>query len=212
MDTSISILFLTALTIGVTHVILGPDHYLPFIVSSKAGKWSLPKTMFITMITGIGHVIGSVVLGLLGVLLSLNLQRLEIIESIRGDWAGWLLTFFGFVYLIWALFKMNHGHTHKIDGQKFNSTPWILFIIFALGPCEPLIPLLIYPAAKGNFISVIMVALIFSVSTIFTMMIAVYLGYYGLSLVKLQKLDKYAHVLAGTAIFLSGIAVTFLGL
>lgn len=212
MDTSINILFLTALTIGVTHVILGPDHYLPFIVLSKAGKWSLPKTMFITMITGIGHVIGSVVLGLLGVLLSLNLQRLEIIESIRGDWAGWLLTFFGFVYLIWALFNMNHGHTHKIDGQKFNSTPWILFIIFALGPCEPLIPLLIYPAAKGNFISVIMVALIFSVSTIFTMMIAVYLGYYGLSLVKLQKLDKYAHVLAGTAIFLSGIAVTFLGL
>lgn len=212
MDTSINILFLTALTIGVTHVILGPDHYLPFIVLSKAGRWSLPKTMFITMITGIGHVIGSVVLGLLGVLLSLNLQRLEIIESIRGDWAGWLLTFFGFVYLIWALFNMNHGHTHKIDGQKFNSTPWILFIIFALGPCEPLIPLLIYPAAKGNFISVIMVALIFSVSTIFTMMIAVYLGYYGLSLVKLQKLDKYAHVLAGTAIFLSGIAVTFLGL
>ncbi|MBT9165071.1 MAG: hypothetical protein DDT23_01086 [candidate division WS2 bacterium] len=100
MDTSISILFLTALTIGVTHVILGPDHYLPFIVLSKAGKWSLTKTMLITMICGVGHVIGSVVLGFLGVLLSMNLQRLEIIESIRGDWAGWLLTFFGFVYLV----------------------------------------------------------------------------------------------------------------
>ena len=30
-------------------------------------------------------------------------------------------------------------------------TTWSLFIIFILGPCEPLVPLMIVPALAGSF-------------------------------------------------------------
>ncbi|MFC1674536.1 hypothetical protein ACFL1K_01385 [Candidatus Omnitrophota bacterium] len=31
----------TALSIGFLHTLFGPDHYLPFIVMSKARQWSM---------------------------------------------------------------------------------------------------------------------------------------------------------------------------
>ena len=39
MNDSIALLSVTAISIGFFHTILGPDHYLPFIVLSEA-KWT----------------------------------------------------------------------------------------------------------------------------------------------------------------------------
>jgi len=47
----------------------------------------------------------------------------------------------------------SHAHVHE-EGSGANITPWALFIIFVLGPCEPLIPILMYPAAKQSFASI----------------------------------------------------------
>ena len=63
MDNELLLLALTAASLGFIHTALGPDHYLPFIVLSKARNWSVPKTMWITFISGVGHVGGSVVIG-----------------------------------------------------------------------------------------------------------------------------------------------------
>ncbi|MBI5010716.1 MAG: hypothetical protein HZB98_13960 [Bacteroidia bacterium] len=45
MDNSIALLSVTAVSLGFLHTLLGPDHYLPFIVISLAKKWSLKKTI-----------------------------------------------------------------------------------------------------------------------------------------------------------------------
>jgi hypothetical protein len=47
-----------------------------------------------------------------------------------------------------------------------NVTPWALFIIFILGPCEALIPLFMYPAAQNSNGVVIMVAIVFGLVTL----------------------------------------------
>ena len=39
----------------------------------------------------------------------------------------------------------------------------ILFTIFVFGPCEPLIPILMYPAAKSSVAGMLLVAGVFSV-------------------------------------------------
>jgi len=67
MDNSIALLSVTAVSLGFIHTILGPDHYLPFIVLSEARKWTTKKTMFITFLCGLGHVLSSVILGLIGI-------------------------------------------------------------------------------------------------------------------------------------------------
>jgi sulfite exporter TauE/SafE len=49
-------------------------------------------------------------------------------------------------------------------------TPWVLFTIFLFGPCEPLIPLVMYPAAKANFIGIAIVTALFGAATLVTML------------------------------------------
>lgn len=236
MNSSIALLSATAISIGFVHTILGPDHYLPFIVLSQAKKWSLRKTMIITFFCGIGHVLSSVLLGLIGIAVGISVSRLVAVESFRGNIAAWLFIAFGLVYMIISIrnlirkkkhshahFHYNSGeHLHEHDHQNehlhihedevFKTTPWVLFLIFVFGPCEPLIPLVMYPAASHNFQGAVLVSILFSIVTIGTMMSIVLAFKLGLSKINLKPVEKYSHLIAGAMIFFSGLAIQFLGL
>lgn len=87
-----------------------------------------------------------------------------------------------------------------------------MFTIFLFGPCEPLIPLLMYPATAFNNTSVFLVALTFGLTTIITMTAVVLVLYYGSKAIKLGKWERYTHAIAGFSILACGVAVNFLGL
>jgi nickel/cobalt transporter (NicO) family protein len=87
-----------------------------------------------------------------------------------------------------------------------------LFTIFIFGPCEPLIPLLMYPAAQNSKIDLIMVTCVFGAVTISTMLAAVLISKAGIDLIPLAKVQRYSHAIAGASIFLCGLAIVFLGL
>jgi ABC-type nickel/cobalt efflux system permease component RcnA len=237
LNSQILVIAGTAASIGFVHTLLGPDHYLPFIVISRAREWSLPKTLFISFLCGLGHVLSSIVLGFAGIALGTAVFKLEAIESFRGSAAAWLLIGFGFAYFIWGLHrairkkphthihlhkdgeKHVHTHTHENghihvhdEGKKQSLTPWILFAIFVFGPCEPLIPLIMYPAAKENIGGVVVVSLAFGIVTILTMLTIIAIASYGVKFIRLGKLERYTHALAGAMIFISGLSVQFLGL
>jgi ABC-type nickel/cobalt efflux system permease component RcnA len=238
MQNGILVLAGTAATIGFVHTLLGPDHYLPFIVIARARQWPLPKTLFISLLCGLGHVLSSVVIGFVGIALGLAVFRIEGIESFRGSLAAWLLIGFGLAYFVWGLRKAiqnkphkhlhlhaddvehEHTHTHRQgahahihdDKAKSTLTPWILFTIFVFGPCEPLIPLLMYPAAEHNIAGVVLVTLAFGVVTITTMLAIIAAASLGVRFIRLGFLEKYVHAIAGAMIFVSGISVQFLGL
>lgn len=236
MNESIALLSATAISIGFVHTVLGPDHYLPFIVLSEAKKWTLRKTMFITFLCGLGHVLSSVILGLIGIGVGISVNRLVNVESFRGNIAAWLFIAFGLVYLVISIRnlikKKKHSHTHFHPGGEHHShehnhfqahthihdndvvktTPWILFLIFIFGPCEPLIPIVMYPAAQNNLFGAIIVSLLFSFVTIATMMSIVLAFRLGLSKINLKPVEQYSNVIAGSMILLSGLAIQFLGL
>lgn len=227
------LLFVSAATLGFVHTILGPDHYLPFIVLSKARQWSSQKTMWITFISGVGHVGGSIIIGMIGIALGISLNKLEYLESYRGEIVGWMLFAFGIGYTFYGIYKYikNAHHFHlpnfmlpknirglqhlPTEDQKEDNTkltPWILFLIFVFGPCEVLIPMLIFPAYENSTFGMITVALIFGVATVLTMMLIVYIGYKGTSLIRFKKHEKYLHLVAGVLILLSASGILFFGL
>ncbi|NOS84449.1 MAG: hypothetical protein HOP31_04835 [Ignavibacteria bacterium] len=234
MNTDIYILSLAAATIGFIHTLIGPDHYLPFIMMAKAGKWSKNKTIWVTVFCGIGHVLSSIILGVIGIAAGIALDNLELIEGIRGQIAGWALISFGFLYMIWGIKKsynnQPHSHIHVTEKgaysthhhehhgkhvhheEKRSLTPWILFVVFILGPCEPLIPLLMFPAAQHSVIGLTVVTAVFGIVTISTMVSVVAVSMWGLNLMPMGRLEKYSHALAGFAIFASGLAINLLGL
>jgi len=233
MTENLTALTVTAASLAFVHTVLGPDHYLPFIVMSRARKWTIYKTSWVTIISGFGHVISSILLGTIGIGVGIALNKLEFMESVRGDLAAWLFVVFGLVYMAWGLYRAiknkphkhihHHGngtmHVHEHSHQeehdhthKNNITPWILFTIFFLGPCEPLIPILMYPAAQSSTWGVAQVSIVFGLVTMLTMLGLVLLASYGLKFVRLGIMERYTHAIAGATILISGIAILFLGL
>jgi sulfite exporter TauE/SafE len=230
------LLILTAASIAFVHTILGPDHYLPFVAMSKARDWSLSKTLRVTFYCGVGHVMSSVAIGLFGLLLGAELASLIAIEGFRGSMAGWALLAFGLMYFAWGLKKAgrsqshshahSHGdvvHEHEHDHQTehlhahtakagASVTPWALFIVFILGPCEALIPLFMYPAAQHNAALVVTVALVFGAVTLITMVAVVAAAILGFSRLKLPTSGRYAHAIAGASVAGCGAAISFIGL
>lgn len=216
MTTEFQILLMTAASVGFLHTILGPDHYLPFIMIGKARDWTLKKTLWLTFLCGVGHILSSVVIGLVGIAIGAQLQKLEWLEGFRGNLAAWAFIAFGLAYAVWGLKHVFGAGSKKIkeDGEASSTkiTPWVLFIIFVLGPCEVLIPVLMYPAANESLGALLTVTGVFGVTTLGTMMGAVFLASYGLSFISIKPLEKYTHTIAGMVIFLSGMAIQVLGL
>ena len=190
MSEELALLAVTAASVGLAHTVLGPDHYIPFVVMGRAGGWCRSKTIWVVLLCGLGHVLSSVLIGSIGIALGLAVTHLGVFESWRGNLAGWALVAFGLVYFLWGLRRAlrgqahSHGHLHEDGGRhdhphdhqaahlhpheneaRPSLTPWILFTVFFLGPCEPLIPLMMYAAARTSWSGVAMVAGVFSLTT-----------------------------------------------
>jgi hypothetical protein len=241
-------LCITAATIGLVHTLCGPDHYLPFIALARVGNWSRRKTMTVTLLCGVGHVVSSLLLGGLGIVLGaavLQLETLEAIEKQRGDLAGWLLLTFGLTYFVWGCVRAirNRPHTHlhghadgtihthqhvhqgehlhphgspvvgmacRAAGQastRRSLTPWVLFTIFLFGPCEPLIPLVMYAASRANVAGVIAVTVSFSAATLAAMCSMVALVAFGTGRLRWPRVERFSHALAGLVVLACGVSI-----
>lgn len=219
------------LGVAVLHTALGPDHTLPFLFLARARGWSRPRTLAVTAACGAGHVLSSLVLGLAGLGLGLSLGALEQLESGRGALAGWCLAAFGLAYALWGLRRglrarrgirlhahgaEAHVHAHGLPGHHHrdgaDATSWTLFLVFVLGPCEPLIPLVMLPASRGRWGLAAAVAVVFALATIATMTALVALGEAAAERLPLGALERWAHPLAGALVAATGLAVALGGL
>jgi nickel/cobalt exporter len=232
-----SVLMTGVAGVAVLHTLAGPDHYLPFVVMGRARGWSFARTTFWVVLCGVGHVGSSVLLALAGVIFGHGLERVQFLEEIRGNVAAWAMIAFGLVYLAWGLKKAArraehshlhghddgtmHGHRHNhqamhrhlhAETEGFRLTPWILFTIFVFGPCEPMIPLVMYPAAQGSWGDVMTVIVTFTALTIGSMLVVVLLSLKGISLLPKTRLERYSHAVAGGTVLAAGCAIQFLGL
>ncbi|ASZ15031.1 sulfite exporter TauE/SafE family protein [Chitinophaga pendula] len=232
MNIETSALLATAITISCIHTASGPDHYVPFIVLSRTRRWSIGKTILWTVLCGLGHVLSSLLIGLVGIFLGWQLSRFDAISEIRGGIAGWTLLWLGIVYLIWGIrsawknkphkhfdiydngemyvYEHQHGSAVVYPQQRFKVTPWVLFAIFVMGPSEPLLPLLTYSGAQQSVQSIILLITTFTLFTVLTMVTMVLLGYFGFSLLKNNWIERYMAAISGAAVTVCGIGMVFL--
>lgn len=231
MSTTLYALAITAITISFFHTASGPDHYLPFIVLSKSRKWSMSKTVFLTIICGLGHVLSSVVLGLIGVYLGWQLNKISWLQDVRGNVSSWALFIFGLIYLIYGLWQALRNKPHKhfdvmgddvyvfqhthgevvMPQNRVKVTPLVLFAIFVMGPSEPLIPLLFFSGTQRSMPEVITLISAFTICTVITMLAMVLLGVYGYNMLNTEKLERYVHAIGGAVVTVCGAGMLFLG-
>ena len=237
MDSSFGVLLASAATVAFVHTVVGVDHYLPFVVLGRAERWSLGRTLLWTGICGAGHVLASVLLALLGYGLGWAMGSLALLQEVRGELATYVLIGFGLVYLLWGLRVAGRGHVHvhaHADGTvhqhphahagevaEHDGLPhlvahrrslWALFLVFVLGPCEPLIPILTAAAFKHSLGAAALLLLVFGVVTVGAMLLLVAVGHLGLGALRLGPFARYGHALAGLAVVMSGLVIRAFGL
>ncbi len=117
-----------------------------------------------------------------------------------------------------------HPHIHKVKGidgsvhehgelteeqstfdLKDKRAGWGLVAILGLTPCIALLPLT-FASVKYGTAAVILVNVSFAVGTLGTILLFTWLGYLGLSWIKLDFFEKYGDVIAGAIIGLLGLA------
>src|ERR1041385_3283576 len=98
---------ITGFSIAFFHAAI-PTHWLPFVLTARAQRWSRMKTLAITALAASGHASFTALLGLIvawfGIALSARI----------GEWfprlAGGALILFGLFYVVRQL--TGHTHTH----------------------------------------------------------------------------------------------------
>jgi len=227
-------LLLAAAGVALIHTLLGPDHYLPFVALARARGWTPRRAMGVAAACGGAHVLSSLLLGALILLGGRRFASVDALQALRGEWAAWGLVAFGIAYGLWGLRRAvrrggglrphhhgehlhlhlggsrPHGHSHRRDTPW---TFWALLLVFVVGPCEPLIPLLLMPSSRGRWALTAGTALLFALVTVATMVLLVRLALAGSARWSLPAgLQRFRHALAGVIVTCCGLAVLFLGL
>jgi len=220
--------------VALLHTMMGPDHYLPFLMLARARNWGWARTLGVAGVCGLGHVAGSLFLGIAGLAMGAAVGKIDQIEQGRADWAAWLLVAFGCAYALWGLRialrnvrdlrahehpghvhihqHASEPHAHAAQGSGDTVTFWMLLLVFVLGPCEPLVPLFVLPASRGQWDLAILTAAVFSVVTVVTMLALTALGMAGLERISFRWAERWGHALAGAAVATSGLVVIAFGL
>jgi nickel/cobalt exporter len=209
-----------AISIGSIHT-LAPDHWVPFAALARAQRWSARRTALITAACGLGHVTGSVVLGLLSVFLGVELlQRFG--QRVEGA-SGLLLIGFGVAYAVWGLRRSarahrharghhyGHSHHHGLGDSPSSLSPWALFLLFSADPCVAVIPL-IFAAAPLGWPATLSVIVAYEVATIATMVALVLPTRAAATVARGAWVDRHGDALAGAVVALVGMAVLGLGI
>lgn len=114
-STALTAISSTGFTVAFFHAAI-PTHWLPFVLTGRVQQWSRGKTLLVTALAGVGHVLFTAVLGFLvawcGIALS---DRI-------GAWfpliAGGALVAFGLFYVVRQFRGHGHGHSHLFGGHS----------------------------------------------------------------------------------------------
>jgi nickel/cobalt transporter (NicO) family protein len=225
-----------AVSIGSVHT-LAPDHWMPFAALARAERWSARRTAAITAACGLGHVTGSVALGLLSI--ALGTELLERFGRRLESASGLLLIGFGVAYAVWGLRRRAHHHHHHHHGRispepsrlrspsdraSFGEarqsakgaaaaplSPAGLFVLFSADPCVAVIPL-IFASAPLGWATTLAVIVAYEVATIGTMVALVLPARAAAVGTHSDWIDHHSDALAGAVVALVGVAVVSLGI
>jgi hypothetical protein len=108
ITTSVIVLLLAGASVAIFHVIL-PDHWMPIAVVARAQRWSTARTTRVAVWTGVGHVLGSIALGVVVMILGYGLKG---ILRLEGPIVGIVLVLTGVGLFLWSLRQPGHSHPH----------------------------------------------------------------------------------------------------
>ncbi len=228
----VAVLVAGSAAVGAVHALL-PDHWVPFVVLSKARGWDIQRSLAAVAAGGVAHLASTAALGLL--LAFAGTEALTRVGPAAELGGAALLTVFGLVLSLRGLRVArgegrSHGHDHgparghDADDHREESHShdlparppgWrgLLLQGAVLGarPCAEAVPVFLAAAAYGLTSSLLAVAA-WVAATLGTMLAVVWLSLHGLRAMKPELLARHGELAAGLIILFMGLGAVILGL
>ena len=205
-------IFLGSLLLSLIHALI-PHHWIPIIAISKTEKWTNREAIFATFITGLSHMISTIVIGIIVGFVGIKLA--ESYSAITKVVAPTILLVIGIIYLILDV-RAAHHHHHHIEMEdvalknKKSKTAILtsLSIAMFLTPCVE-IEAYYFQAARFGWAGIFTVSAVYLIMTLLFMSTLVYLGLKGVNKLDLSYLENHAKRITGVVLIVLGIVAYF---
>ena len=223
-DRSLGAILAGTVLIAALHALI-PSHWLAFAVVGRQQGWTTRRTLTVTTLAGAGHVLLTVVLGLL--LVGVGKQfTAKIPPVLEHAVTATLLIALGLYFLRAALRGGRHGghsHGHNLTDEggtaehggvsgRFVRNPTVvgaLVLGMTLSPCLDLLS--VYVAASSRpWPVLLLISLLMAVITIGLMTALVWLTLRGLQKLNLHWLEHNEGLAIGVLLMLLGVLLFFL--
>lgn len=205
-------LIVAAALVGILHM-SAPDHWATLVMLSRSNKWTHSKLFKNSILTSLGHVVLSIILGFVVVIVGIVTSKfvLSAITKIIGV----IMIAAGLFYAVKAYMSEEHcdesgkPHTHSREVGSF------AVLGAALSPDLSILPIFLIAIPVGIAFA-FQTAIVFAVASISTLLIMVFVGHYLVEhsrfAKRLENLDsRYNDALTGLVIAAVGVYILFFG-
>lgn len=199
-------LIIGTLTLSILHALI-PSHWLPLVAIGRRENWTPSKVMNITVLAAAGHILSTLLIGVMIGLLGWQLSSW--VNHFTHIIAPSLLIILGF-FFIYRHHKHKHFHLQEPTG-KITDKQIILTLVATmfLSPCLEIEAYFLMAGIHGSQ-SVLLIGLIYAVITIAGMLIWVGVMYRGLINFNWHLLDHNAGIITGATLILTGLISFFI--
>jgi len=186
-----------------------PGHWLPVVLMAKTRRWSLSTAILGAVITALGHIFLSILLGVASIWIGVHF--LSQYESEIERYAGAILGVFGLFYGILAFFRHSecHGHTHHGPDPKGQKAPFLFLFTLGLSPCVAALPVFAAAATEGTLATFLTLAA-FSIGVLTSLIGSTVLVTLGLVKLDHPLLEHYGDVITGAGVAVMGLILFFI--
>ena len=188
-----SLPLLYTFTLSLLHTLI-PSHWLCFVLVGKAQGWTRGRTLGITAVAGLIHVVVNVSLG--AALAVAGRTLMEHQEHLLTQISAGILILLGAIYL--GAHLLHAGHHHEQD-KSVTGKAAVLALSFslALSPCSASIILTIVATAGAGWTTILSIAAVILVTTVGVMLLLVGLTSLGVERLQFAVFERYEKVILG---------------
>jgi nickel/cobalt transporter (NicO) family protein len=203
-------IFLGSIVLSLIHGMI-PNHWIPLVVISKAENWNTRETLSATVITGISHMLSTIIIGIIVGFIGIKLS--ENYDFITRVVAPVILIMVGSIYVLIDL-NASHHHHHHFDSKAIKNKKSKLVIIASLSiamffsPCLE-IEAYYFQAASLGWLGILIVSTVYFFVTLALMSALVYLGLKGINKFNSHFLEHHEKRISGIVLILLGIFAYF---
>ena len=192
--------------ISLLHAVI-PNHWLPVLAIGRKEGWDLKETERVTFISGLAHVLSTIIIGVLLGIIGVELS--DHIEHFTHIIAPSILILIG-LYFVRQHYVHHHFHVEnlKTNGRPKGKIISALVITMFLSPCMEIEAYFLMAGTKGWWM-LGSIALMYMVITIAGMLLWIRLAYKGLLKLNWHKWEHNAGLISGGVLIITGILSFF---